>query len=225
MKTINRRTAANAIFLILQAMLGSATASAASIKYDFSEAGWVDMAGTAETFSGSFTGTPEANGQLALIDLSSFSATITETNAQGQTKDISVFASATSLADFLYLPYANTFRLAATGSPASTICLGDAVTTGFCGALPARAQPKPGSNPLPPIEGLFSFSVNGSLNGYTTDLPFVVQAISPVPAPVPANAPEPASFILCGGALLILSKLLRRAHDRRFCSESNTSGM
>lgn len=198
------------------ALLGSGTASAAPVLYNFSESGWLNMAGTTETFFGSFKGTPEANGDLALADLSGFTATITETNTSGQTKTVATFGGGTGIAglsDFLYTAATNSLTLAATGSPQSTICLGADVSGGFCGALPARPQPRPGTPPLPPIDGLFSFSVNGSLSAYTTAIPSVIQTVGIQPVPAPSATPEPTSALLCGGGLVLAAMVRRRRRD------------
>lgn len=211
MKDFRKRLAA-AMFVIGPVLLCPVAASADTVTYSFSEAGWLNMFGTVENFSGSFTGTPEANGSLALADLSSFSAILSETNSAGATKDIAAFGSGigiSALADFLYIPGSNSLTLEATGSPASAVCLGNDVASGFCGSLPARPQPRPGTAPLPPVEGLFSFSVNGALNAYTTDLPSVIKTLGLQPVPAPATTPEPASIVLCGGLLVLASRLRR----------------
>lgn len=214
MKNFRKRIAA-AMFIAGPVLLCPAVASADTVTYTFSEAGWFNMFGTVENFSGSFTGTPEANGTLALANLSSFSAIMSETNSAGATKDIATFGSGigtSALTDFLYIPGLNSLTLEATGSPASAICLGNDVTSGLCGSLPSRPQPRPGTPPLPPVEGLFSFSVNGALNAYTTDLPSVVETVGLQPVPAPVTTPEPASMVLCGGVLVIASQLRVRHH-------------
>ena len=201
-----RRPMTAAMFVLAPVLLCPAAAFANTITYTFSAAGWLNMSGTSENFSGSFSGTPEADGTLALADLTSFSAIMSETNSAGETKDISTFgagAGTSALADFLYTPGLNSLTLEATGSPASAICLGNDVASGVCGSLPARPQPRPGTPPLSPIEGLFSFSVNGALSAYTADLPSVIQTVGLQPVPAPATAPEPGSIVLCGGTLLL----------------------
>ena len=207
-----------ALMFVGAVLLCPAGASAGTVSYVFSEAGWLNMFGTIENFSGSFTGTPEANGTLALADLSSFSAIMSETNSAGETKDIARFGSGIgtgALSDFVYIPGLNSLTLQANGSPASAICLGNDVASGLCGSLPARPRPRPGAPPLPPVEGLFSFSVNGALSAYTTNLPSVNQTVGLHPVPAPATAPEPGSTVLCGGALVLVSQvLIRRNRDR-----------
>lgn len=213
-----RKTVPAAMFVLGMVLLCPGLASADTVTYAFSEAGWLNMFGTTENLSGFFTGTPEANGTLALADLSSFSAKISETNSAGETKNIATFGSGTgtgALTDFLYIRGLNSLTLAASGSPASVICLGNDVGSGLCGSLPARPQPRPGAPPLPPVEGLFSFSVNGALNAYTTDPPSVVKTVGLHPVPAPATAPEPATMILCGGVLVLAAQFrLRRSRNR-----------
>jgi len=212
MNTSKNWSIAAAMFVCIPLLWCSTPASAATVTYSFSEAGWLNPFGTTENFFGSFSGMPEPNGTLALADLSSFSATITETNAQGATKTISTFGGngTSALTDFMYIPSLNSLTLEATGSPLAQICLGNDVGSGFCGPLAPRPQPRPGTPPLPPVEGIFSFSVNGALNAYTTDVPSVIQTVGLQPVPAPATVPEPRSVLLCGAVLVLASKLRRR---------------
>jgi hypothetical protein len=210
---MNRITGAAILFSA--ALLSCGPAAATTVTYNFGETGWVNTAGTTENFFGTFTGNQEASGVLALTDLTSFSATLTETNGQNETKTIATFAQS-GLTDFAYTSTANSLTLAANGIPGALICLGDAVAQGTCGSLPARPVNRDGVQ-APPIDGLFVSSVNGTLNAYTTNLPSVVMPLAPVaqPAPQPTgSAPEPASLVLCGGALLLISTIPWR-HARR----------
>ena len=213
------KVAKTACFLCLVNAATLMQASATTVTYNFDETGWINAFGTTENFFGSFSGTPDATGALTATDLSYFSAVITETNATGQSKTIATFGDPTStwgLMDFLYDPALNSLNLSATGVPGAAICLGTSTASGVCGSLPPRAQPKPGTPPLPPIEGLFSFSVNGELSAYSTALPQVspVLSIQPEPAPGVANAPEPATFALCGAALIAFALLRSRRRKR-----------
>ena len=204
-----------AAILFSAAVLSCGPAAATTVTYNFDETGWVNTAGTTENFFGTFTGTPEASGVLALTDLSSFSATLTETNPQNDTKTIATFAQS-GLTDFVFLSTFNSLTLAATGTPGALICLGDAVAQGTCGSVAARPVNREGIQ-APPIDGLFVSSVNGTLNAYTTNLPSVVMPLSPVaqPAPQPTGStPEPASFVLCGGTFLLASLTLRHRGKR-----------
>jgi hypothetical protein len=189
-------------------------AAAATVSYNFDETGWVNTAGTTENFIGSFTGTPEASGVLALQDLTDFTAILTETNTQGDTKTIATFSGPTGtsgLTDFVFTSTTNSLTLAATGSPGASICLGDTVAEGICGPVVARPVNRNG-DPLPPLDGLFVSSVNGTLNSYTTSLPSIQMVLSPIAQPAPTNSstPEPASSALCGSAFLLVSMFLRR---------------
>lgn len=217
MKT-SSTTIAGAMFGILVALLICPKASAATVIYNFDEAGWVNNFGTTENFFGSFVGTPEASGVIAIGDLSKFSATITETNTAGDTKTIASFAT-NGITNFMFLAATNTLDLSATDAGGDLICLGATVPAGACGSTPARPQPRPGTPPPPPIEGLFVSTVNGALNGYTTATPTIEPVFAPVPVPAPANTPEPASMALCGGALLLVSLLLRRCANRATSNE------
>jgi hypothetical protein len=202
-------TIAGAMFVLLICP----AASAAGVSYNFDEAGWINNFGTTENFVGSFTGTPEASGVIAIGDLSNFSAVITETNSTGDTKTIASFSN-TGLTDFMFQTATNILDLSATDASGDLICLGATVTAGACGSTPARPQPRPGTPPLPPIEGLFVSAVNGALNGYTTATLTIEPVLAPVPVPAPASTPEPASLALCGGALLLISRLPRRRESR-----------
>ncbi len=207
MDTASRKPA-----LLLVTILSCAHALAGTVTYNFDEAGWINSAGTTENFFGSFQGAPDAQGDLSLAALTGFSATLTETNSSNQTKTIDTFAETMGsggLTVFLYDPALNSLSLAATGTPGALICLGSAVSAGDCGPLPARPVPRSGTPPLPPIDGIFSSSVNGALNAYTTNQPALSVVPGPVPRPTPS--PEPASSALCGGGLVLLSVFLRRS--------------
>jgi hypothetical protein len=199
-----------AAIIFSAAILTCSRAAATTVTYNFDETGWINTAGTTENLFGSFTGTPEASGVLAFTDLTSFSATLTETNAQNDTKTIATFAQS-GLTDFVFTSTSNSLTLSATGSPGALICLGDAVPQGTCGSVPARPVNRQGV-PAAPVDGLFVSSVNGTLNAYSTSLPAIVMPLVPVPQPAPqptGAAPEPASFLLCGGALLLTSMILK----------------
>jgi len=206
----------------LLCLIGAATltpARATTVTYSFDETGWLNTFGTTENFFGSFSGTPTATGVLTATDLTYFSAVITETNSTGDTKTIGTFGSPTSTAglmDFLYDPALNSLNLSATGFPGAAICIGSTVAGGVCGSLPSRPRPKPGTPPLPPIEGLFSSSGNGELSAYSTALPQVslIIGVQPEPGPGVANAPEPASFALCGIALIAFALFRFRRRKR-----------
>jgi hypothetical protein len=207
--------------LFTAAVLCCSRASATTVTYNFGETGWVNTAGTTENFSGSFIGTPDANGNLDLTTLTDFTATLTETNSVNDTKTIAAFGGLTGtpgLTDFLFSASSGSLTLAATGSPGALICLGNAVAEGLCGGVAPRPVSTSGV-PAPPIEGLFISSINDTLNAYTTALPSVTLTVSPVATPVPqptgTSTPEPASFLLCGSALLLTSMVLRRYRGRR----------
>ncbi len=209
-------TAKRQALLLLLPVLSCAQALAGTVVYDFTETGWINSAGTTENFSGAFKGVPDASGDLSLAGLTSFAATLTETNSANQTKTIATFSETLGtggLTAFLYDPALNSLSLSSTGTPGALICLGSAVSAGDCGSLPARPAPRPGTPPLPPIDGIFSSSVNGTLNAYTTNTP--VLSVVPGPVPRPAPSPEPATFALCGAALVLASAFLRRCGKRR----------
>jgi hypothetical protein len=196
-------------------------AAATTVTYNFDETGWVNTAGTTENFAGTFTGTLEASGAVALSDLTGFTATITETNAQNDTKPIASFGLSTGptgLSNFVFDSTANTLSLAANGSPGATICLGDSVTQGLCGPIGPRPVSMTGV-PAPPLEGIFLSSVNGTLNADSTALPnLILEATLPIPVVVESptsTTPEPASFWLCGSALLLVSLVLRTVRAER----------
>ena len=98
---------------LFAALLTCGHADAATVTYTFDEAGWVNTAGTAEDFAGSFSGTVEGNGTVGLADLSGFTAIVTETNAQNETKPIANFglSGSGSLTSFLFDITTNTLSL------------------------------------------------------------------------------------------------------------------
>ncbi len=59
-------------FFFAAALLTCSHADATTVTYNFDETGWINTAGTTENFSGSFTGTLETSGVLALSDLTAF---------------------------------------------------------------------------------------------------------------------------------------------------------
>lgn len=215
-----RAIAIQGAIFIIASLLNCTHASASTITYNFDETGWVNTFGTTEKFFGSFTGTPDAQGNLALADLSSFSAEMTETNSTGATKTIADFGSANGtngLDDFTYTAAANSLSLFATGTPGATICLGSAVTAGFCGALPKQ---KSTGAPAPGPYGLFFSSVNGQLDAKTLSTSVINPAqISPPTAMAPSSTtPEPAYLAAFGGILLLVARLIaqrRRATANR----------
>lgn len=214
--------------LLVAGALVCGQAAATTVSYNFVDPGWVNMAGTSESFSGSFVGTPEANGDVALNDLTVFIGFLMETNAQGQTKTISTFGDAmgtTGLSGFFFDPNANTLSLAANGTPGAQICLGDAVAQGACGLLGPRPVGRNGV-PEPPPDGLFISLVNGSLSSYDFNLPQITFAPpSGSAAPQPAQTtPEPASSLLCGGALVLVSLGLRSWGRRKRERSANGRG-
>jgi hypothetical protein len=199
-------------------LLTCGPAAATTVTYNFDEAGWTNNFGTIENFSGTFAGSVEASGVVALADLTAFTATVTETNAQGDSKPIGTFGlpfDGTGLNTFLFDTLTNTLSIGATGSPGATVCLGDAVVQGACGPLAAPPLSRTGV-PAPPPEGLFLSTVNGALNGFTFAAPSIAleqttlnPGIGIAPTPAPAPTPEPASMVLCGSALVLISLGLR----------------
>ena len=216
-------TAAAAVVL-----LTCGPASATTVTYNFDEAGWTNNFGTTENFSGTFSGSVEASGVVALSDLSGFTATVSEVNAQGDSKPIVTFglpSGGLGLNTFLFDTTTNTLSIGATGSGAAMVCLGDAVIQGACGPLAAPALSRTGV-PAPPPEGLFLFGGNTALDGFTFAAPSIVleqTTLSPGigTAPAPAPTPEPASMALCGSALVLVSLMLKR---RRVYGESVRAG-
>jgi hypothetical protein len=210
--------------LLTAALLNCGPAAATTVTYNFSEAGWVNNFGTTENFTGSFSGTVEASGALALPDLSAFTASITESNAQGETKTIGTFGLSTGISGlntFLFDTNANTLSLGATGVPGAAICLGDAIAQGACGPLPARPVSMTGV-PAPLPDGLFLSTVNPDLNGYTFAPPSITPVqttLGPGVTAAPTATPEPATMWLCGGVLVMVSVMLRKR--RRAASEGD----
>ena len=197
--------------LISIALMDCQPALATAISYNFTETGWVNTAGTTESLSGSFKGAPGANGDLTLSDLTGFSATMTESNGVNR-KTIATFSSVT---DFLFTVSSNALALFSTGIPASSLCLGDTVQQGLCGPVTPPPVSRTGVQ-APPLEGLFTFSVNGALDAGTTS----TTNVTPGPvvigsAPAPVATPEAASFLLCGAALILLSIGLSFLPQRR----------
>jgi hypothetical protein len=197
--------------LFAAVLLTRSQATATTVTYNFDETGWINTAGTTENFIGSFAGTPGAGGVLKLADLTEFIATLAETNAQNDTKTVATFGLATGtsgLTDFLFDPVANSLTLSGTGDPGATICLGQTVPEGVCGPIGPRPVSKTGV-PAPPLDGLFLFSPNGTLNASTTALPTVTTV---------ALTPEPAALFLSVGGLVLLcviQRIFRKTNGER----------
>ena len=102
-----RKTTTQLALLLAGVLLTRSQATATTVTYNFDETGWINTAGTTENFVGSFAGTPGTGGVLKLADLTEFVATVTETNAQNDTKTVATFGLATGtsgLTDFLLTP-------------------------------------------------------------------------------------------------------------------------
>jgi hypothetical protein len=173
-----------------------AGARASTINYAFTQSGFVDSAGDAGTLSVTFSGTPEANGLVQLGDLTSFSATFSET-VNGQ-PDSFLFNVAN---DFSFNPLAPGSLTFSTGSTQSGIvaCSGGADVNAVCLGLTAPA------------------GVRSSATGFFEDLPGFGASLAYQPSVVTVTGgsgpatPEPGtSVLLATGALLMIAGSFRR---------------
>jgi hypothetical protein len=171
-------------------------AQASTINYAFTQGGFVDSAGDAGTLSGTFSATPEAGGLVQLGDLTSFSATFSET-VNGE-PDSFVFNVAN---DFSYDPLTPGSLSFSTGSTQSGIvaCTGGADVNAVCLGLTAPA------------------GVRSSATGFFEDLPGFGASLAFQPSVVTvtggsgAATPEPGtSVLLATGALLMTVGSFRR---------------
>jgi len=176
-------------------------ASAATVSYTFSQGGWSDQAGDTGTLTGSFTGAAQANGDLALTNLTSFQADFHESGPLGTNTFIFNLVNTT---DFTYDPV-NGLDFAA-GSAASDIqlCSGGPDTNAVCFGI----------NPNSGAATVFS--------GFFDDLPKFGQTTTTqgiTVTPVVNSAPEPGStgLVAAAGATLLGLGVFRR---RRFVHQS-----
>ncbi len=179
---------AAATFFVLATCLTPANAS--TVTYDFTQGGFVDGAGDAGTLTGSFTGTPEANGTLQAQDLTSFAATFRETVAGIPDN----FEFPNDLSAFSFDPNEPSSLEFAAGSAQSgfLLCSGGTETNQVCFGI------NPNSGEAVDAFGFFEDLPN--FGPSTTTLGPVVNTV----AGSTATAPEPASGSLFAGAGFIL---------------------
>lgn len=177
--------------------LTAGQAAAAAVTYNFSQGGWSDGAGDTATLTGSFTGTPEANGDVVLANLSSFQASLHETGTKGTNTFNFNLGTAT---DFTYDPGIGLLDFA-TGSAASNIqlCSGGPDVDAVCLGL------NPNSGVATAYRGFFDDLPNF---GQTTTL------IDSTVTPAASTVPEPESFRLLGtvGMALLGFGVVKRRH-------------
>jgi hypothetical protein len=163
--------------------LTAGQASAAAITYNFSQNGWSDGAGDTAALTGSFTGTPQANGDVLLANLTSFQATLHETGTKGSNTFTFNLGNTT---DFSYDPGIGLLDFAA-GSAASNIqlCSGGPDVDAVCFGI------NPSSGVATPYQGFFDDLPN--FGQTTTELDSTV-------TPAGTTAPEPANLSLLGVA-------------------------
>lgn len=190
------RTRINSLSVTMAiALLAGWHAAAASVTYNFSQGGWSDAAGDTATLTGSFTGMPEANGNVQLGDLSNFQASLHETGPKGT--NTFNFSLATTT-DFLYDPGISLLNFA-TGSAAADIqlCSGGLDVNAVCFGLTSPASAKTA------FQGFFDDLPNF---GQTTTL------TDSTVTPVSSIAPEPGNIRLlaAGGIALFGLGIVRR---------------
>jgi hypothetical protein len=191
---INLATAFGIMILIA----GHATATTAS--YTFSQGGWTDAAGDTGNLTGSFSGTPEANGNLQLADLSSFEADFHESGPKGT--NTFVFSLGT-INDFLYDAGIGLLNFSA-GSAASNIQLCSGPDTGsVCLGI------NPNSGAATALNGFFddlpTFGQTGTRLGAT-----VTFAGSTSPAGSATPEPGTVGLLALGGTAFLGVGILRR---------------
>jgi hypothetical protein len=169
------------------ACLAAGHATAAAVTYNFSQGGWSDGAGDTATLTGSFTGTPQTNGNVQLANLTSFQASLHETGAKGTNTFTFNLATTT---DFLYDPGIGLLNFAA-GSAASNIqlCDGGIDVDAICFGL------NPTSGVATPFQGFFDDLPNF---GQTTTL------TDSTVTPAASTAPEPGNLRLLAAAGMAL---------------------
>jgi hypothetical protein len=165
------------------ACLAAGHATAASVTYNFSQGGWSDAAGDTATLAGSFTGAPQANGNVQLANLTSFQAALHETGPLG-TNTFNFNLGTTT--DFLYDPGIGLLNFAAGSAGADIqLCSGGPDVNAVCLGL------TPGAGAASALQGFFddlpNFGQTSTLAGSTV-------------TPVASTAPEPGNLRLLAAA-------------------------
>jgi len=174
-------------------------AQAGTLSYTFTQAGFTDSAGDIGTLNGMFTGTPEANGTLALADVTSFNATFSET-VNGVPNSF-IFNTPNDFFDDPNTPGSLNFS-AGSAQSGILLCSGSADTAAICYGIS-------------PLSGAATTSV-----GFFEDLPSFGPSATRLPSAVvttqssPGTVPEPGTdLLLMAGAGLLICARLRRRHS------------
>jgi hypothetical protein len=169
------------------ACLTAGHAAAAAVTYNFSQDGWSDSAGDTGALTGSFTGTPQTNGNVQLASLTSFTVALHETGTKGSNTFTFNLATTT---DFLYDPGIGLLNFSA-GSAAADIqlCSGGIDVDAVCFGL------NPNSGAATPFQGFFDDLPNF---GQTTTL------TDSIVTPVASTASEPGNLCLLAAAGIAL---------------------
>lgn len=169
-------------------------APAAPLTYTFSQAGWLGGS-FGDSLSGSFTGTPEANGFILQGDLTAFAADFTLDGQFGSTTTETFGLADLSL--FSFEPGAFDFA-ASIPSSSATLCSGAAAAFGLCGG----AGDAFGTFTIPHVK-IGALVITNDIE--ITPNPATVTLVPPTPVPGPASV----SVLLIG--LLGLGTARRRA--------------
>jgi hypothetical protein len=189
-----------ATFISTFAVFGTQNAFSAAVTYTFSQSGWTDGAGDVGTLTGSFTGTPEANGTIQLGDLTSFLASFHETVA-----NVPNTFNFNAPAAFSFDTNSPSSLEFSAGSAASNIqiCSGSTDTQQICLGI------SPTSGAASPDVGYFF-----DLPNFGPSQTRIAAIVSPVSQP--GTAPEPASVALVGGpAVLLIARQIRQRPKRQ----------
>ena len=193
------------------ACLAAGHATAAAVTYNFSQGGWSDGAGDTATLTGSFTGMPQANGNVQLANLTSFQAALHETGSKG----LNTFNfNLGTITDFLYDPGIGLLNFAA-GSAAADIqlCSGGIDVDAVCFGL------NPNSGVATAFQGFFDDLPNFGQTTTLTDSS-VTRAASAAAEPANLRLLASAGIALFGFGVVKRRRLtpeaLRRYHQTQW---------
>ena len=166
-------------------------ADASTMTWNFIQSGWTDQAGDTGTLSGSFQAAPEANGTVQLADVSYIASTFSVGPESFKFIELGTFSFVPGSPNSLDFLAKDTFgdEVCTVSSPAGPCGIVGAPADGFAGYFGALDQ---------------------KFTSSTQDFAVTILQTLPGPVPKPTAAPEPATMLLAGAALVLVGVFRRR---------------